>query len=284
MLTFGSVFAGIGGLDLGLERAGMRCRWQIEIDPYCRRVLAKHWPAVPRHPDVRLCDRYFPMGDREPFQIAKPFPLAAVDLICGGFPCQDVSAAGRREGIHGDRSGLFFELMRLVRALRPRLVLLENVAALLAAGRGMGDVLGALAESGYDAEWDCLPAFAVGAPHRRDRVFLVAHADERRRSGPSVPLRPGGSLPVRACEMADADGARLGSGAPAPGGALVRAGGLLQLERFRGSVGRRQWASEPTVGRMADGVPARVDRLRALGNAVVPQVAEWIGRRILASL
>lgn len=269
MLTFGSVFAGIGGLDLGLERAGMRCRWQIEIDPFCQRVLAKHWPEVPRHGDVTQ---------------VKATDLEAVDLVCGGFPCQDLSAAGNREGIRGDRSGLFFDLMRLVRALRPRLVLLENVAALLAAGRGMGDVLGALAESGYDAEWDCLPALAVGAPHRRDRVFLVAHADERRRSGPSVPLRSGGSVPVRAREVADPDGARRGAGAPAPGGALVRAGGLLELERFRGSVGRRQWASEPAVGRMADGVPARVDRLRALGNAVVPQVAEWIGRRILDSL
>jgi DNA (cytosine-5)-methyltransferase 1 len=150
-LTFGSLFAGIGGMDLGLERAGMVCRWQVEIDDYCRRVLAKHWPDVPKYGDIREVTG----GE-----------LERVDLICGGFPCQDISNAGKRAGIDGERSGLWSEYIRLVRVLRPRYVLVENVAALL--GRGIDRVLGDLAASGYDAEWDCIPAAAVGAPHLRE--------------------------------------------------------------------------------------------------------------------
>ena len=157
-ITFGSLFAGIGGLDLGLERAGMACRWQVEIDDYCCQVLAKHWPTVERYEDVRT------VGIRN---------LESVDLICGGFPCQDISSAGKRAGIEGQRSGLWSEFYRIICELRPRYVLVENVAALLV--RGMDRVLGNLADGGYDAEWDCIPAAAVGAPHIRYRVFILAH-------------------------------------------------------------------------------------------------------------
>ena len=129
-LTFGSLFAGIGGMDLGLERAGMQCKWQVEINPYAQKVLAKHWPHVDRFEDVRA------VGARE---------LAPVDLIAGGFPCQDISHAGLRAGIDGERSGLWSEFARLVRELRPRYVLVENVAALLV--RGVERVLGDLAAS-----------------------------------------------------------------------------------------------------------------------------------------
>ena len=125
--TFGSLFAGIGGIDLGLERAGWECKWQVEIDDYCQRVLAKHWPDVPRFGDITSLD-----GSE----------LAPVDMIVGGFPCQDLSVAGKREGIKGDRSGLFFELARLLRVVRPRYVLLENVPGLLARPEWMGAVLG----------------------------------------------------------------------------------------------------------------------------------------------
>ena len=159
MLTFGSLFAGIGGFDLGFERAGMVCKWQVEIDDYANRVLAKHWPNVRRLPDVRT----WPQPDTE-----------RVDVICGGFPCQDISYAGRGAGLEGKRSGLFFEAVRVVRQLRPRIVCLENVAALLT--RGLDVVLGTLAEIGYDAEWHCIPAAAVGAPHIRDRAWVVAYA------------------------------------------------------------------------------------------------------------
>lgn len=219
-LTFGSLFAGIGGLDLGLERAGMRCAWQVELDDYANRVLAKHWPDVPRFRDVREVGVH---------------NLPPVDLVCGGFPCQDISNAGKRAGIDGERSGLWAEFARVVRELRPRYVLVENVAALLA--RGLGRVLGDLAASGFDAEWDCIPAAAVGAPHRRDRLFVVAYANQPRLEG-------------RGLRWTTPDGAR--------------------------------WGAEPDVGRVADGLPLEVDRLRCLGNAVVPQVAEFIGRCIAA--
>lgn len=162
-LTFGSLFAGIGGFDLGFERAGMVCKWQVEIDPYCQRVLAKHWPDVRRHDDIKT----FPPTDPEEWR---------VDVICGGFPCQDISVAGKGAGLRGERSGLFFEAVRVAALLRPRYLVLENVSALL--GRGMGEVLGELAAIGYDAEWHCLPAAAFGAPILRDRAYLVAVANE----------------------------------------------------------------------------------------------------------
>ncbi len=252
MLTFGSLFAGIGGLDLGLERAGMKCAWQVEINDYARRVLAKHWPHVRRWGDV--CT--FP-----------PEPASAwgCDLVAGGFPCQDISNAGRRAGIDGKRSGLWGEFARVIRVVRPRFVLVENVSALLV--RGLDRVLGDLAESGYDAEWDCLPACAFGSPHERDRVFLVAYPREVAGGCCLFPHEPDG---------------------------------LPRDEQWRAAQGvksGRQWkrwlvqASSPVDGQDAhgwfrgvvNGVPGELDRIAALGNAVVPQVAEWIGRRIVAA-
>jgi DNA (cytosine-5)-methyltransferase 1 len=235
MLTFGSLFAGIGGLDLGLERAGMSCRWQVEIDDYGRRVLAKHWPDIPKHGDIKT------------FPSEAEFNTA-VDLICGGFPCQDISFAGKGAGLDGERSGLFYELTRVVREVGPRFVLLENVAALLV--RGLDDVLGTLAEIGYNAEWHCIPAASVGAPHIRDRVFIIALADS----------------------------------ASTGEGEVFRPGSRLSLEFGGGDRSGNPWNDEPSVGRVVDGVPARVDRLRGLGNAVVPQVAEFIGRAIMQSV
>jgi DNA (cytosine-5)-methyltransferase 1 len=135
-LTVGSLFSGIGGFELGLERAGMRVLWQAETDPYASAVLAKHWPGVRNHGDVRNVRA----GAVEP-----------VDVICGGFPCQDISNAGKRAGIDGERSGLWSEYARIVGELRPRYVIVENVAALL--GRGIERVLGDLAALGFDAEW-----------------------------------------------------------------------------------------------------------------------------------
>ena len=159
--SFGSLFAGIGGFDLGLERAGMICKWQVEIDPFCRKVLEKHWPEVTRYGDIREITG----SELEP-----------VDLICGGFPCQDISKANQNAaGINGERSGLYRELIRIVRMVRPRFVLMENVAALLSRDNGMGEVLGDLAESGYDAEWQMLSAAAFGAPHIRRRVFILCY-------------------------------------------------------------------------------------------------------------
>ena len=272
--TFLSLFSGIGGLDLGLERAGWFCVGQVEIDPFCQRVLAKHWPDVPRWGDIREVN---------------PDDLPRADLIAGGFPCQPVSSAGKRLA-QADERWLWPEMARIIRHLRPAWVLVENVPGLLA--RGMGDVLGDLAASGYDAEWDCIPAAAVGAPHLRDRVWIVAYPDRR-------PLEQG----------------RRRRGA-AEAGELAHANGQGQLQQNREFSQERRWAGngsepladpdgprrgpwgglgwprptaerdgwwavEPDVGRVAHGVPARLDRLGALGNAVVPQVAELISRRIL---
>ena len=175
MLTVGSLFSGIGGLDLGLEWAGLGpVKWQVEIDPYAQAILARHWPDVPRHRDVRACG----VGN-----------LSPVDVVCGGFPCQDVSVAGKGAGLAGARSGLWYEYARIVGELRPRYVVVENVSAL--AVRGLDSVLGCLAALGYDACWFPLRASDVGAPHRRERLFIVAwmvHASGERREA-IMPIR-----------------------------------------------------------------------------------------------
>jgi DNA (cytosine-5)-methyltransferase 1 len=275
-----SLFSGIGGLELGLEWAGMTTVGQVEIDPFCQRVLAKHWPEVPRHDDVRTAVEWW-QGDARP----------TVDLVCGGFPCQPISQAGRRLA-QDDERWLWPAMATVVRALRPRYVLVENVADLTA--RGMGDVLGDLAASGYDADWDCIPASAVGAPHRRERVFIVAHTDSpARRSEARLTVAGDSPRPVpegeaeprrRSGDVADPDGERLQGGRPPErsrsGTANADGGGAIVY--WWGPEESQQWATEPSLGRVADGVPDRVDRLHAIGNAVVPQVAEYVGRLILA--
>ncbi len=360
-ITFGSLFAGIGGIDLGFERCGMQCKWQVEINDYAQKVLAKHWPKVHRERDIRECSAR---------------NLDWVDVIAGGFPCQDISYAGLGAGLDGERSGLFFEAVRLVRELQPRAVVLENVAALLT--RGLDRVLGTLAEIGYDAEWHCIPAAYVGAPHIRDRVFVIGlqrmaqhtngidecsirkHAklksnatasgncdwknplqdsnvsDSRcsrvQQRGSDCQIEQGGGVmggifrdgtqekPVAEEEaLADTQGNRWeqrrqdgrgskeragkGQECRSRGGGedvadpdehipcqerlqrsrkLLRVGGDTQEDFRRGLSGN--WAAEPDVGRVAHGIPARVDRLRGLGNAVVPQVAELVGKMVLQRL
>ena len=277
MLTFGSLFAGIGGFDLGLERAGMRCVWQVENDPYAIRVLEKHWPAVRRWPDVRT---FPPTQDWNAFCT---WPYA--DLICGGFPCQDISNAGRRVGIHGERSGLWRDFARIVGVVRPRFVLVENSAALL--GRGIGDVLADLARFGYDAEWDCLPCAAFGALHIRNRVFLLAYPNERFQTI-GRHREVGREQREESVEKAAGKTAR-GFAWNNVHDSYRRRRGTPQETVFAGRGGIELsdwWASEPGVGRVVDGLSAGLDatrrnRCRCLGNAVVPQVAEWLGRRIL---
>lgn len=164
-MKFGSLFSGIGGMDLGLERAGMECAWQVEIDEFCRKVLTKHWPNVPKFNDVRECGKH---------------NLEPVDLIAGGFPCQDISVGNQAgQGLEGERSGLWSEMFRIISELRPGFALVENVANLF--NRGIERVLGNLAGIGYDAEWQVIPASAVGAPHTRSRVFIVAYPASLRR-------------------------------------------------------------------------------------------------------
>jgi DNA (cytosine-5)-methyltransferase 1 len=271
MPTFGSLFSGIGGLDLGLERAGWECRWQVELDPFCRRVLTKHWPDVPKYTDVKVLD------GRE---------LEPVDLIAGGFPCQPVSLAGHQRA-QADARWLWPEFARLIRMVRPRVVLAENVPGLLV--HGMGDVLSDLADLGFDAEWTVLSAAQFGAHHLRRRLFIVAYpaggdgVDVR--GGRCHVLRPPApgqtrDAGTRGVAVADTNGTRLAVG--------PRFRGDTEQERAPverdGGDWRGIWATEPAVGRVVDGLPFRVDRLRGLGNAVVPQVAEWLGHRLLTAL
>lgn len=237
-MKFGSLFSGIGGMDLGLERAGMECAWQVEIDPFCRKVLTKHWPNVPKYNDVREAGKH---------------NLEPVDLIAGGFPCQDISFAGNGAGITGARSGLWSEFHRIICELRPRLVLVENVAALLL--RGMGTVLSDLSASGYDAEWSTVSACSMGAAHMRRRLFILAYPH-------SVNGRP---------RVWDTDARPFWPLQEVPGFESTRTGWRMRLAN----------PSELYGG--ADGISFGLERNRGIGNAVVPQVAEWIGRQILGS-
>lgn len=291
-------FSGIGGFSLAARwLGGIETVQFVEREPFCQCILSKHWPTVPIHDDIRT------------FQ---PQPGSA-DIICGGFPCQDISQAGKGAGLAGSRSGLFYELLRVVRLVGPRYVVLENVAAIT--HRGMDAVLGALAEAGYNAEWACIPAAAVGACHQRDRWWCVAYA-----SGPDGGRRPEGAGRGQR-GSADADGCGIPEGCRGaeqlanptrmlshgcagkqqgePGGRPVSESGdgnraaapdpmrqRLEGPDELGSSGApwpsaiarlspdwRGYLSEPVLRRGDDGLSGRVDRLKALGNAVVPQVA-----------
>jgi DNA (cytosine-5)-methyltransferase 1 len=328
MLRVLDIFSGIGGFSLGLERTGgFRTVAFCEVDPFCRKVLAKHWPDVPCYEDVRELTAARLASDG-----------IAVDVICGGFPCQDISFAGKRAGLEGARSGLWGEYRRLIGELRPGFVIVENVPGLLSLG--MGTVLGDLSALGFDAVWDCVPASAVGAPHRRDRVWLVAYSSgggagaaqqprqlrcslvgsedapdangnqlrqqpgRRGRSRRASETQPGEHGTARAVADADkfvGDQGRQSDTSEIEGGRNAHRGGVLAHvrktnvsglafregqspdvgEELAPAVGADWWCVEPDVGRVAHGVPARVDRLRALGNAVVPQIVEVIGRSIL---
>ncbi len=261
------LFSGIGGFSLGLERTdGFETIAFCEIDPFCRKVLAKHWPDVPCHDDITT--REFQEGE--------------ADVITGGFPCQDLSRAGKRAGLSGSRSGLFWQLERAIRVVRPEFAIMENVADLL--DDGMGVVCGALAESRYDAEWDCFPAYTVGSPQQRERVYIVAHANERQRRdrcSPSIRRRlAGAGEGASARSRSDCDGSR----ELQPSWCFRYLGGR-PVHRGTGSdVWRTNWTDAlGALCRMADGVSRRLVETRPLGNAVVPQIPELIGRAILAS-
>jgi len=298
------LFSGIGGFSLGLKRAGMRTVAFCEIDPYCRAVLRRHWPDVPVYDDV--CELTVDQGwlvsntdkRHEPAEEQlcagrQRIRADAIDVICDGFPCQDISVAGTNAGITGTRSGLWSEYARIIGEVRPRYVIVENVAALL--GRGLATVLGDLDALGFDAEWHCIPASAVGAPHRRDRVWIVAHVDcwgQRERS-----QRNGDAVQSRQQEASGAERQRVGASGqsgdvvaadqPLPqgwlGAELQQRAGEFAAGQGRSQWDEQRWFAQSGMGRVAHGVPARVDRLRALGNAVVPQIPEIIGRAIMSA-
>ena len=231
------LFSGIGGFSLGLERAGMETVAFCEIDPFCQKVLRKHWPDVPIFDDVTKL---------------RGADIGPVDVICGGFPCQDLSIAGKQEGIDAERSGLWSEIVRLAGELRPSFVIVENVANLLAGpsgqpGRWFGRILGDLAAFRFDAEWHCIPASALGAPHNRDRVWIVAYpVGGQRRQEPLFR-------------------------------SIGRMGGEQQPFPWDGG-----WeAALARVRGMDDGLSGRVVRTDAIRNAVVPQIPEMLGRAIM---
>lgn len=248
-MKFISLFAGIGGLDLGLERAGMECVAQVEIDDFCQKVLAKNFPNVPKFKDVRDVGKH---------------NLPAADLICGGFPCQDVSLAGERAGLEGKRSTLWSEFHRIVCEIQPRWVVIENVFGLLSSDDGefFTKIFRELSSSGYDAEWRVVSASDLGAPHQRERLFIVAYSN-------------GSAQPPEADEWQEYVGNDWGS---------------VWDVATTGNRTNPEWQTHwqevaSQLCRMDDGLSAGLDkpRLKALGNAVVPQVAEFIGSCIMQS-
>lgn len=344
MLTVGSLFSGIGGLDLGLERAGMNVIWQSEIDPYCNKVLKKHWPEVTNHGNIK---------DIDWATVQRP------DVICGGYPCQPFSTAGKRRGTDDPRH-LWPWVRDAISALRPSYAILENVRGHLSMG-GL-QVIGELAQIGYDAEWRVVSAAGVGAPHRRDRIIIVAYPSQLFSDGGnnyarvSVEHQKVSELgndgrPTRMANTNDSgDGTpergidsnrsqeikrrdnltQFGFGGCSANVANTHSGRQQECDTHERCVsiideksngkplanahceqlgqyrltkdvrppnrvwgnnrgretaydGWQWWEVEPNVGRVVDGVSARVDRLRGLGNAVVPQVAEYIGHLVMAA-
>lgn len=245
-MKLGSLFAGIGGIELGLERAGMSTAWQVEIDPYCQQVLAKHWPDAPRHDNVLTFPHWWETTGRP-----------HVDLISAGFPCQPFSHAGKQLGINDER-WMWPATRDAIRTVRPRYVLLENVAALVGDTGAFGTILRDLHTLGFDAEWATLRASDFGAPHSRERVYIVAYST-------GLDGVAWGRMVTRRERPAS-----------------FTVGGLSGLAVDQRRKAAREWlAREPRVDRLVDGVPCQVDRLRVAGNAVVPAVAEHIGRLIL---
>ncbi len=263
MLTVGSLFSGIGGLDLGLERAGMKIIWQSEIDPYACQILKKHWPEVINHGDIKQIDWR---------NIVRP------DVLCGGYPCQPFSTAGKRNGTDDPRH-LWPWVREAISQLRPQYAILENVRGHLTLGGTK--VIGDLASIGYSAEWRVVSAASVGANHRRDRVIIVAYPESKHSNGSNNYSRVGVE-PETFSKFGNSCGET--HVANTNNGGYVYSQITIQpdIRRCSETSGKRQWKIEPNVGRVADGVSNRLDRLRGLGNAVVPQVAEVIGRMVVA--
>lgn len=263
MLTVGSMFSGIGGFDLGFERAGFQVIWQAENDQYASKVLAQHWPNVPNYGDVTKVNWN-----------AVPRP----DVLTAGFPCQPVSWMGLNGG-RRDSRWLWSEVVRCLRSLQPEYILLENVPALLA--RGFEAVLTDLSESGYDAQWNCVPASSAGAPQTRERLFVFAYPQVAHPEG--HPFWPG----LRESTAPEVGRGRLGdssSQTPSQWSTEPDLGGVAYgVPEVVDAAGRvivpAKW--EQGVKRAGYGIPYRVERLRGLGNAVVPQVAEQLGHQIM---
>lgn len=265
MLKVGSLFSGVGLCDLGLHWAGFEHRFFCEIDPWCRSILEKHWPGIPVYEDVKTM---------------KGADLPQIDVLCGGFPCQDVSCAGNGAGIkQGTRSGLFYEYARLIEEIRPKYAILENVKGLLS--NGIQTVLQTLASLGYDAEWEILSAAALGAPHHRERLFIIAYPHRNNACGSNRLLL---ALKRNVGNYQQFDGLPDWLG--------------IRIDRTRKEASRQAYR-KPVLYRVDDGSSGGLDcpvnvppvpyqvakewkrRLKALGNGIVPHQAWAIGACIL---
>ena len=274
------LFAGIGGFTLGLERAGFETVAFCEIDPYAQKVLKKNWPGVPIYDDVRTITAERLASDG-----------IGVDVITGGFPCQDISVSGNQAGIQdGTRSGLWSECARLLGELRPQYAIFENVTNLLNGERGawFKRVLWDISQIGYDAEWHCIPASELGAHHHRDRIWIIAYpssvghgqcvTEANRRSGTSKGGTEGGSiLADTQCKPRRHNG-QLETSKRQRTYCATKSSPVCQ--KLTDTTGQAFWRTEPNVGRVANGIPSRSHRLKCLGNAVVPPIPELIGRAI----
>jgi len=271
-------FAGIGGFSYAATRLvkGFQTTQFIELDPFCQKILKKNFPNVPIHDDIRTYTAF----------------AGQFDIICGGFPCQSISVAGNRAGITEEsRSGIFYELMRVIRMVRPRFVVLENVAAIL--NNGLDIVLGELSQAGYDAEWSVISASSLGACHKRSRWWCVAYTNDygsssteisglddkadndssERTNQISESSRSSKSTNSRTFQSStkstDSNSERL----------QRKVFSKMEREIWTESNTRRlnpnwrQYVSKPILPRGSDGLSFRVDRTKALGNSVVPQVA-----------
>ena len=257
------LFSGIGGFSLGLERSGgFETVAFCEIDAKCRAILRRHWPDVQQFDDVRTLGR------------------VEADVVCGGFPCQDISQAGKRAGTSGERSGLFRELVRTIRLVRPKYAILENVADLI--HLGMGDVLGELAESGLRVEWDCISAQDVGAPHVRDRIWIVAYPDARQQSNGSISsVRRG--LKGKGKGKGERHHADSDSQWEQKPGWCFRE---VWRRPFHGGSNLMGWREHwrdrlGALCRMDDGVSRRLDEAKPCGNSLLPDIPELIGKAIM---
>lgn len=243
------LFSGIGGFAVGFHAAGIETAGFCEINPYARKVLAIRFPGIPIHDDIATL---------------KGNQFGPVEIVSGGFPCQDISAAGQGAGLSGSRSGLWWEMHRIISETKPRFVVIENSPVLRS--KGLEDVLGGLNALGYDAEWHCVPAGAIGAPHRRDRIWIVANSNSIRSPPGDWHKAGGGDNTVWADQTRE------------------RRNILHTLENSGSATPKilgQWWVTEPAVGRVAHGVSNRVDRLRCLGNAVVPAIPYLIGTQIM---
>jgi len=273
-MNIGSLFSGMGGIEIGFEKSGFETEWFVEREPYAKEILKKRFPRTKIYEDVTKID----------FR-----KVPRVEILTGGFPCQDISNAGKRAGIKGSRSSLWNYYLKAIRQIQPKIAFIENVSALL--NRGLNVVLADLAEIGYDAEWYCVPASAVGANHQRDRIFIIAYPNSNgdrfnsstdRREEEEIWDKDNESIISDECgkangsrEISNTNSKRLQRREKARNFEESWKDREQQLTRQSG-----YWATEPNVGRVAHGIPFRVDRIKCLGNAVVPQVAEVFAEAI----